>query len=1046
MISFFTKHPTIANLLMIAFLVIGAVAAPTLQRETLPRVEPNKLEIMVLFPGAAPDDVEDGICQRIEDAVDSVDGVVEVLCESREGQGKATVEMAEGGNLDRFFADVKTEIDAIDDFPDKAEQPTIKQLGRTDFVAAVAVTGPKNLTDLRVYAEQLKDRMKAFGGIPKIEVLGFSDRQLRIEVRDGLLRQFGLSLSGIADAIRKQSVDLPAGSVETLDGEILLRFDDERENIDSLKDLIVISDPSGGQIRLGAIATIDDRFEKDEVHIRFNGEPAALLQVTKTANEDTLSVIDRINAFLQEELPQAPPGVTLTVVNDTASIVRDRLNLLVNNGAQGLALVFLVTWLFFGWRYAFWISMGLPVAFMGGIAVMAMLGYTINMLTMVALLIVVGLLMDDAIVISENIASHSEDGLPPADAAARGTVEVMPGVLSSFVTTFCIFGSLAFLKGDMGQLLRVIPVVMIAVLGASLIEAFLILPHHLSHALKKGNPRGGWIQGKVGDALEWVRENIVGVFCAVCVKARYLTAGLTFAALLLAISAMATGVLKFSAFPELDGDTLEARILLPQGTPLESTQSAVARIEQAILRINDELSPQQPGGAPLLVNRTVKYNENADAHEAGAHVATVSIDVLSSEVRTLDNEALLAEWRRKTGTIPDVISLKFTEPTIGPAGRAIEIRLSSSDLKALKSASEDLQAWLSRYEGVVGLMDDLRLGKPEIKIRMREEGIALGLRADEVADQLRAAFFGTTVNELQVDTGGLEIDARLAREDRKDRATLDNFVITTAEGAQVPLSAVATLSDDRGYARVNRIDGLRTVTIEGDVDTRLANANEIITDTSKRFLPDFEIRHPGIKVTIAGQNKEAGQTGASMITGFMVGLIGVYLVLSFQFRSYVEPVVVMILIPFAFIGAVAGHILMGLDFTMPSMLGFAALAGVVVNDSILLVHQIKEHHAPGSTVAEVAPCATKARFRAILLTSLTTIAGLLPLLSETSLQAQVLIPLVTSLAFGLMASTILVLFAVPAFYAILDDFGLTTLAEERKRPLRTEGLATQAGK
>ena len=1044
MIEFFTKHPTIANLLMIAFLAVGAVAAPTLQRETFPRVEPNKLEIMVLFPGAAPEDVEDGICQRIEDAVDSVDGVVEVLCESREGQGKATVEMAEGGNLDRFFADVKTEIDAIDDFPDEAEEPTIKQLGRTDFVASVAVTGPQDLTDLRVYAEQLKDRMKAFGGIPKIEVLGFSDRQLRIEIRDGLLRQFGLSLSGIADAIRKQNVDLPAGSVETQDGEILLRFDDERDNIDSLKDLIVISDPGGGQIRLGAIAEIDDRFEKDEVQIRFNGQAAALLQVTKTEQEDTLKVIDRINAFLDEERPQAPPGVTLTVVNDTASIVRDRLNLLLDNGAQGLALVFLVTWLFFGWRYAFWISMGLPVAFMGGIAVMALLGYSINMLTMVGLLIVVGLLMDDAIVISENIARHSEAGLPPADAATRGAQEVLPGVIASFLTTVCVFGSLAFLQGDIGQLLRVIPVVMIAVLAASLVEAFLILPHHLSHALAKGNPRDGWVQRKVGDGLSWVRENIVGVFCSVCVKARYLTAGLAFAALLLAVSAMATGVLKFSAFPELDGDTLEARILLPQGTPLERTQSAVAQIEEAILRINERLSPEQPGAAPLLVNRTVKYNENTDAHEAGAHVATVSIDVLSSDVRTIDNEALLAEWRRETGIMPDVIALKFTEPSLGPAGRAIEIRLSGRDLEALKSASKELRAWLSRYEGVVGLMDDLRLGKPEIKIRMREEGVALGLRADEVANQLRAAFFGTTVNELQVDTGGLEIDARLAREDRTSRATLDNFVITMSDGAQVPLSAVATLRDDRGYARVNRIDGRRTVTIEGDVDTRLANANEVVNDTVQRFLPGFEERHPDIKVTIAGQNKEAGQTGASMITGFVIGLIGVYLVLSFQFRSYIEPVVVMILIPFAFIGAVVGHILMGLDFTMPSLLGFAALAGVVVNDSILLVHQIKEHHAPGSTVAQVAPRATKARFRAILLTSLTTIAGLFPLLAETSLQAQVLIPLVTSLAFGLIASTVLVLFAVPAFYAILDDFGLTTLAEERERAV-AQGDSAQVG-
>ncbi|MEM7776225.1 MAG: efflux RND transporter permease subunit [Pseudomonadota bacterium] len=1037
MIAYFANHPTIANLLMIAFLAIGAVTAPTLQRETFPRIAPSKVEVKVVYPGATPAEVEEAICQRIEDAVDSVDGVHEVKCDSRENQATATIEMVEGGNLDRFFTDLKTEIDAISDFPENVETPILKQLGRTDAVTSVAIAGPTDRTTLKQYAERVKDRMKAFGGIPKITVQGFSDQQLRVEIPDAVLRQYGLSLSSVADAIRRQSVDLPAGSVMAGDGEILLRFADERTTVDDLRDLIVITATNGGQIRLGDIAKVDSRFEKDEDKVVFNGRPAALLAVEKSENDDILKVIDRVNAFLDVERQSAPPGVTLTVVTDVASIVNDRLQLLISNGAQGLALVFVVMWLFFGGRYAFWITMGLPVAFMGGFAAMALLGYSINMLTMVGLLIVVGLLMDDAIVISENIASQREKGLPPMEAAAKGAAEVLPGVLSSFATTLCVFGSLAFLSGDIGQLLRVIPVVMIAVLAVSLVEAFLILPSHLGHALH-ATDEARIARGWAPRFLDWLRERFVGRLATLSVRNRYFTVGLTMAALVLAIMAMATGILKFSAFPELDGDTLEARILLPQGTPLARTEAAAREIEAAALRINERLTPEQPNGAALITNRTITFNKNADANETGPHVATVSIDLLSSEVRTVDNEALLALWRREVKPIADVIALKFTEPSTGPAGKAIDIQLSGNDLAALKRASDELQAWLRRYNGVVGVLDDLRLGKPEIKVRMKEEGVALGLRAEDVSDQLRAAYFGKTVYEIQTRDGKIEIDARLSLSDRNRRGGLDDFVVTTSSGELVPLSSIATLETDRGYARINRIDGLRTVTVQGDVDTRIANAAEVVADTQRRFFPEFRERHPEVKITVAGQNQEAGQTSSSMISGFIIGLIGVFLVLSFQFRSYVEPIVVMVLIPLAFIGAVVGHILLGLDFTMPSLLGFAALAGVVVNDSILLVNQIKAHHSPGGTVADAAPPAVRARFRAILLTSLTTVVGLLPLLAETSLQAQVLIPLVTSLAFGLMASTILVLFVVPAFYAILDDFGLSTLADERHHP---EGAA-----
>ncbi|MBX2805503.1 MAG: efflux RND transporter permease subunit [Hyphomicrobiales bacterium] len=1033
MIEFFARHPTAANILMIAILAIGFVIAPTLQRSTFPRIEANSVSITVPYPGASPEQVEEGVCRRIEDAVDSVDGVAEISCEARESVATAIVEMEEGGNLDRFFSDLKVEIDAISDFPDEAEDPTMVQLGRTDFVASIAVTAPATRPELLSYAEEIKDRMKLFGGIPKIEINGFSDRQYRIEIEDAILRQYGVSLSSVASTIQRQSIDLPAGSILASDGEILLRVDDERKTIDALRSLVIVTSNSGAQIRLGDIAKIENRFEKDEVKTLFNGKPAAIINVIKSENDDALDVVERIEAFLELERQRAPPGVTFEIAGDVSSIISDRLNLLLTNGAQGLALVCLTTWFFFGFRYAFWITMGLPVAFMGGLAAMAVIGYTVNMITMVGLLIVIGLLMDDAIVISENIAKKREAGASPSEAAITGAREVMPGVLSSFLTTFCVFGSLAFLEGNIGQILRVVPVVMILVLAVSLVEAFLILPHHLGHSLAKSQQTGlGRVQQFSGWLLNTMRDRIIGPFAKLVVRARYFTAGATIAMLVVAISMMASGILKFTPFPDLEGDTLEARILLPQGTPLERTEAVVARVQAAIDAIDQRLTPEQPGGAPLVRSRTIKYNENSDANESGPHVATMSIDLLPSQTRTHNLDQILALWREEIGTVPDVISLKFTEPSIGPAGRAIDIRLTGTDLVELKAASNALQDWLRRYDGAVGIMDDLRVGKPEIRIRIKEEGLALGLRAEDVANQIRAAFFGTTVDEVQVGEQSFEIDARLATSDRNEIATLDNFTIMSPDGSMVPLSSVATLEEDRGYSRLNRINGRRTISVQGDVDARLANASEIINDTRTRFLPELSERFPGVSVNVSGQDSESGKTQSSMLSGFLLGLVGVFLVLSFQFRSYSEPIVVMILIPFALIGAIGGHILLGIDFTMPSMLGFAALAGVVVNESILLVNEIKTNHTPGATIADLAPKASMARFRAILLTSLTTLLGVLPLLSETSLQAQILIPLVTSLGFGLLASTILVLFVVPAFYAILDDFGLTTLAAERR--------------
>jgi multidrug efflux pump subunit AcrB len=1027
MIRYFASHPTAGNLLMLSLIAIGLAAVPTLKRETFPEIPPDEIEVRVPYPGASAEDVEEAVCRRVEDAVEGIGELDEVRCESREGIGEAVVVMREGGDFNRFLNDVKTEVEAIDTFPEEVETPVIRQIGIMDFVASIAVTGPMSTPDLKAYCEDLKDRLMLLEEITLVDVLGFSDHQIRIEVPAHTLRQYGLSVEDIAGVVARQSVDLPSGTIETTEQDVLLRFADERHSPHEFEDLVVVAGASGAEIRLGDIATITDRFERDEDKIVFNGRRAGMLQITKTKEEDTLTAVAAAKAFLERERQTAPPGVAFALTQDISSIVRDRLNLLIWNGTLGLVLVFLTMWLFFGFRYSFWVAAGLPVSFLGAIFAMFLLDYSFNMITMVGLLIAIGLLMDDAIVISENIATQMRKGKPPLDAAVDGAKQVAPGVIASFMTTIAVFGSLAFMKGDIGTVLKAMPVVLIATLAVSLVEAFLILPHHLTQSLRRAQERRpSAFRLRFDNGLEWAREHVLGRAIDVAVSWRYLFIGLVIAVFLGSMGMVAAGTLKFRVFPDIDGDVIEARILLPQGTPLARTEEVAVHVTSALERVNESLTPEQPQGRPLVRNVNVQFNKNIDSFEAGPHVATVSVDLLGAEERSLRADEVLARWREQAGVVADVININFKEFQVGPGGLPIDIRLRGPDLAELKVAALELQGWLGAFRGVFDLSDDLRPGKPEVRLRLREGAMALGLDAAGIASQLRSAFHGRTASEIQVGAESYEIDVRLSALDQDSLADLEYFSITSAQGRQIPLGTVATLEFGRGPARIAHVDGQRTVTVRGDVDTTIANANEIITETRERFLPGFLARHPSVRVSFEGQAKEGETTGTSVRTGFLIGITAVFVLMSFMFRSYVEPLIVLAAIPLGFVGVVWGHILMGLEISMPSVVGFVSLAGVVVNDSILLVEFIKLRGREGRSVHDAVRIASRERFRAVLLTSLTTVAGLLPLLAERSLQAQVLVPLVASLVFGIVASTLLVLLVIPVLYAILEDFGLTT--------------------
>jgi multidrug efflux pump subunit AcrB len=1050
MISFFARHPTAANLLMVAFLTLGILSLPTLRRETFPDFQTREVEIRVPYPGATPEEVEEAICQRIEDAIDNVRFVEETRCDARQNMGVVTVEMVPDGDWSAFKDEIDTAIAAIDDFPDRAEEATVRELHTTDPVLTVLVAGEMPAGDLKLYAEGLKDQLQEIPEVNIVDIEGFADHQLRVELSSDALIRFGLSPADVADAIRRQSVDVPAGTVEATHEDVLVRFSEERQTAKELGDLVVLGGPAGAEVRIRELGKVVDEFElAEDKAILYKASAqedehaprrAAILRVKQTDTQDTLVVAGAVKQFIARE-QAAQPAIDLIITQDISLLVSDRLGLLVKNGWQGMILVFLTMWLFFNARLSLWVAASLPVSFLGAFFFMPQLDLTINMMTMVALLLGIGILMDDGIVIAENIAAHHRRGKKPLQAAIDGVREVSSGVVSSFLTTICVLGPLAFLEGNVGRILRVVPVVLLLVLSVSLVEAFLILPSHLGHSMQ-GHRQRNWLRGRIDTSFEWVRQNVLGRIVDLLVRWRYAWMGCVLAAFLASVALPAGGILKFQALPELDGDTAVARVLMPQGTPLKKTEQVVDRLVASLVNVDDRLSPLQPDNERLVKTIYARYNENADAFEAGPHVVTVYADLLTAERRTTGLEDLYAEWRDEVGKAPASLAINYTDPSPAPTGRNIEVRARGKDLHELRAVTLDLKDWLGRFHGVENLTTDLRPGKREYRIRFRPGVLGLELDSARMAAQLRAAFQGQQATEIQVGSESYEVEVRFDRESRREIDDLLGFRFTLPGGAQVPLASVATVQETRSWSRIARVNGLRTATLRGDVDSRVGNTAAVLAELKSQYLPGLRERHPGVSFQLDGETAEAAKTGKSLARGMAVGVIGVFILLSFQFRSYVEPLIVMVAIPGALIGVIWGHLLMGYPLTMPSILGFVSLAGVVVNDSILLVLFLKQSRRAGMEPTKAACQASRDRFRAIIMTSLTTMAGLIPLTFESSLQAIVLIPLALSIVFGMLTSTVLVLLVIPCLYVVLDDLGLAAKLDESEDEVPETAIAS----
>lgn len=1025
MIGFLARHPTAANLLMGVLILLGLITVPTMLRETFPDITPQRIEVRILYPGASAIDIEQSVCQRIEDAVDGIQYVREVISEAREGVAIVKVEMEDGGDIIVFKDEIKTEVDAIrNELPEKVEEPSIKQLGLKMPVLSILVTGDTPIADLKAYCEDLKRRMQLQPEISLVEVSGFSDHQFRVELSAEALQKFGLSVQDVANTISAQNIDLPAGGIESSEEDLLLRIVERRRSVSELEELTIKETSGGAEIRLRDVGSVIDIFENDENKVLLEGVHAGKLTVKKTKQEDQIRVAEAAKSFLELE-QQRQPRLNIFVSADGSTLVNDRIRLVLKNAWQGTILVFITLALFFNWRLAFWVAASLPVSFLGAMFLMPAFGLTINMMTLVGMLLGIGILMDDGIVIAENIAAHRARGKGAMQSAVDGITEVQEGVFSSFITTICVLGPLAFIDGDIGKVLASIPIMLILVLAVSLIEAYAILPAHLGHSLHRQDPqKPSKYRSAFDGGFNGIRDGLFGNFVDLAIRFRYLSVGCVLGLMLATLALAVGGFIGVSVFPSQEGDTLAAKLTLPAGTPLDRTEQIVKQVTAGLDKVNQDLTPSQRQEQPLIKSYNVEFGKNDDAFESGPHVATVNVDLLGSDQRTVSLDEVISEWKRQVGSPADLLAFSVAQPSLGPAGRAIEVRVMGTDLDVLQAASTDIVNWFNQFAGVRNVTGDLREGKPELRVTLKSGALAKGLNASSVAGQLGAAFQGITADEIQIGNESYEVDVRLHREEQDSLADLDYFQFTLPDGKQVPIDSVANIEQGRGWSRIARINGRRTITVRGDTDARIVSGSNLVRKFQNEYAQELEDRYPGISFDFQGESAEGMQTANSMIVAMSIGLVGVFVLLSFQFGSYLEPMIVMLAIPLSLIGVIFGHWAAGVDLSLPSMLGFVSLSGIVVNDSILLVTFLKNELRNGANIYKSAGIASRKRFRAILLTSATTIAGLLPLLFETSQQAQVLIPLAVSIAFGILASTVLVLVVIPCAYAILADFGL----------------------
>jgi len=1024
-IAWFADNHVAANLLMFFLLIAGIITAFSIKLEVFPETTLDKINISVAYPGASPEEVEEGVVRRIEENIAGLTGIERIDSKAREGSGSVTIEIMKDWDLKKLLDEVKAEVDRITTLPDEAEKPVIRELTRQSQVVSISVYGDVSETSIKHMAETIKDELTNLPGITLAEIAASRDNEIHIEISENTLRKYGLTLGMVAAAVEKNSLDLPAGSVKTATGEVLIRTKGRRYYAPDYHDIPIITHPDGTNVTLGDIADLKEGFADVDLYAGFDGKPALIINVYRVAEQNALKVADAVKEYLAQIKPGLPDGIHIGIYNDWSKILKSRIELLTKNMFWGLLLVSLILGFFLNLRLAFWVTLGIPISFAAGLMLLPYNGVSLNMISLFAFIMVLGIVVDDAIIVGENVFRKQEEGLSPLAAAIDGAVEVGRPVIFSVLTTMVAFGPLLMAGGTMGNLMRNIPIVVIAVLFGSLVESLFVLPAHLARskaAILVQSP--DYKEKFMARMMNWVIQKPYAWLVKFCVRWRYVTVAIGIAVLLLTLGVWTSGKIKFTFFPKVEGDVLQCMVTMPSGTPLERTREVVKYIEQAGKAVMTEQDKKRPQGVQPLM----EYNANLIGAQfgrhgtsgAGGHLAQVWIQLLDGEIRDVSSAKLNRMWRDAVGTIADTESLIFSSE-IHSAGNAIEIHLSINDYEQLQVAADDLKTELDKFPGVFDISDSYQPGKMEMQLKLKPNAESLGLTLNDLARQVRHGFYGAEAIRFQRDKNEVKVLVRFPDAERVSVGNVEDMRIRTATGEEVPFRTVAEVEMKRGYSTIERAQRLRVIKVTADVNEKQANANEIRQNLLNRFLPDLKNKYPGLRFSLEGEGKEQEESLADIKRGFIIALFCIYALLAIPFKSFSQPLIVMSAIPFGIVGAVWGHLLMGFNLSIVSLFGIVGLAGVVVNDSLILIHRVNRMRKEGDNAYDAVIKSGMFRFRAIILTSMTTFAGLTPMLLEKSIQARFLIPMAVSLGFGVMFATGITLLLIPCGYMILDD-------------------------
>jgi multidrug efflux pump subunit AcrB len=1027
-IAWMAHNRVTPNLLMLVFLLGGLFTAFQIKQEVFPDFEIDMVRISVTYANASPEEVEKGIILAVESAVSGVEGIKEINATATEGRASVVADLIDGADRQKVFEDIRQEVERISTLPEDAEDPVVSLVSRRREVLNVELFGQVADTTLRGVAEDVRDRLLQDPGITQIDFVGARDYEIQIEIPQAKLRAYGLTVQEVASRIGSMAVEVPGGSIEAPGGDILLRVNDRRDQAHEFASIPIVGTEAGTIVRLGDIATVREALEDTDIITTFDGKPAIRLAVFRVGDQTPIGVSKAVRAALADVQGTLPPGIDHAISRDRSEIYTQRLELLLKNGFMGLALVLVLLGAFLEFKLAFWVTMGIPTSFLGALLFLPGTDTSINMISMFAFIIALGIVVDDAIVAGENIYENRQRGMSFTKAAIQGARDISVPIGFSILTNVVAFLPLYFIPGMMGKVFGVIPIVVVSVFLVSWIEALFILPAHLAHSRPgAGNPVSRFLvarQEKIAGLLVVFIERVYQPVLRRCVSFRYGVVASAVAIFVLTVAFTASGRLGFVLMPRAESDTAIVTAVLRVGSPVDKGIAVRDQLMAAAKTVADA------NGAETLVESVfAKIDENE---------VEIRLNLTDADVRPISTAQMTRLWRKEVGPMAGLESLKFESDRGGPgSGSSLNVELSHGDIDVLNLASADLARQLAGFPVVSDVDDGSAAGKRQVSFRLRPEGISLGLTGYDVARQIRAAFYGTEALSQQNGRNEVKVLVRLPEAERGSMYDIEQFLLRTPAGTDVPLRHVADVSWGRAYTSISRRDGRRTVTVTADVSP-ISENNKVKATLMAETLPALQRDYPGLTYGFRGRHAHMADSMSSLLTSFILAFIAIYILLAIPFRDYAQPIIVVAAMPLGFVGAVMGHLVMGYSLSVISIMGIVALSGVVINDSLVMIDYANRQRAAGQTPREAIILAGMRRFRPIILTTLTTFGGLAPMIFETSRQARFMIPMAISLGYGILVATAIILIFVPSLYMIVEDLrdlvGLTSERDKHGQP------------